>query len=376
LFNKQSSLLAYFMRAHEEGTYSASASGTNDVLPRDDFPKAELVRCIAVLLSDEFRDDNPLVLNTVYRGRELFNFQPPQGMTIAQERGQLALALSREIQGHERDRRTSRREIMRKLRELSIAQRRQLLLQRIHTEFEQNPQEELTFTRDVACGEDTPINSNNTESGNENTNNINTTTLDNDAPTTEPNDVQLPNNTTETNNVTNDTNTANHDGNAGATTTIDTTINEPNNEPNAEASNNTNVESANETLDPEEFQTLLQTFITLLADESIPDNDRRITAAIVQWYSTLDIELKPEMEVSGERKRLASILLHLGQRIRDQAEETRNSLSGGSGVFTRLWMWAGGGHVTSSRIVTLAAVVTAVIVGFKSKKFWKWGSKS
>jgi hypothetical protein len=346
VFNKQSALLAHFMRAHEEGLYNASpptSTSSADVLPRDDFPKAELVRCIAVLLSDEFRDDNPLVLNTVYRGRELFGFQPPQGMTIAQERGQLALALSREIQGHERERRSARREAMRKLREIAAAQRRiEDKLAQTYTEDEYPP-----LTHDKAVGTDEAMDVVNsdpsaTNPGAEEAGTINVF----DAVTTQV--EELPNAP--------DSNTDNSLPDAPMTEA-------PNND------NTTNdTEPVADSMDHEDFQKLLATFIALLSDENIPDTDYRITSAIIQWYSTLDIELKPEMEVSGERKRLASILLHLGQRVRDQAENCHN-ISGGSGLLTRLWMWAGGGGVTGSRLMTLFAVVGAAFLGFKKLKW-------
>jgi hypothetical protein len=305
-FNKQSALLAYFMRAHEESKYKNVIRTDDDVLPRDDFPKAELVRCIAVLLSDEFRDDNPLVLNTLYRGRELFNFQPPPDMTIAQERGQLALALSREIQAHERERRHQRREIVRRMRLLS--QHHLLVPQHPHDDQDGDENNNENYEE-------------NARADNDNNMDIETTST----PTSSDNDAVIDDN--------NNSNGNTENGNEGRYDNVPLPIiQEPlYDDDNVDGNNNNNNEEAQETqqhpdmLDADDFQEILRTFIALLSDENIPDNDPRVTAAIVQWYSTLEIDMKPEMEVSTERKRLATMLIHLGERIKDQISDKDNN---------------------------------------------------
>jgi len=247
----------------------------DDFLPLDEFPKGELVRCIAVLLSDSYRDDNPLVLNRIHRGRELFNFQPPAGMTIGQERGQLALALSHEIQAHERERKAQRREFLRELQKTINAQNL--------------VSAEIANTNDNAINEEIPIGpQENATENNENDDNNNNDNANNDNNNNEDDD------------------------------------NNSNNNNNENPDNAAPPPPESERIDAEEFLGLLRAQVALLSNyDGIPDNDPRISGAIVQWYTTLEIEIEPAMDVASERRRLAHLLTNLGERVREQEKESK-----------------------------------------------------
>jgi len=157
----------------------------------------------------------------------------------------------------------------------------------------------------------TPTSNNNTN--NVNNNNNNNTDDNNDNDLINNTDVQASFQTILDELMANEHNTP-------TTPTTPTTINANNTN-----TNNNEVVPENQdelpTLSPQQFQEMLKSYVDLLDDRTIPDEDPRITGAICQWYTTLDIEMKPEMQISIERNRLIKVLSHLGSKVDEHIED-------------------------------------------------------
>jgi hypothetical protein len=83
-----------------------------------------------------------------------------------------------------------------------------------------------------------------------------------------------------------------NDGNNSNNPNSNNNVNNNNNDntiPTADNTNNNEIVAENPedqpTLSPQQFQDMLKSYVDLLDDRTIPDEDPRITGAICQWYS-------------------------------------------------------------------------------------------
>ena len=340
-----------------------------------------------------------------------------------QERGQLSLVLSREIQAHERERRTKRREIFKKYVHLFQPLLLSIIIP-INFSFSLLSSYSfsfLLFFNSLRVNEPTfyyynensvkdysillgnldeippntsispspNINMNNTTNNNNNNNNNNEdneNVLNDDIQAsfqTILDELMGGNDDGDSNINNNNNNNANNNNN----TTVVTTNNNNNNNINNDDNNTENEEEQQQqhpTLSPQQFQDMLKSYVDLLDDRTIPDEDPRITGAICQWYTlllslpplpspfplahsvyclpynhtpsrasslaqhslllphalliplssicvrlfiivcrytTLDIEMKPEMQISIERNRLIKVLSHLRTKVDEHIED-------------------------------------------------------
>lgn len=212
-------------------------------------------------------------------------------MTITQERGQLSLVLSREIQAHERERRAKRREIFKRYAAYPVIQ---VLIyfslqanDSTYYYYSETPLRDYGILLDESQL-DQIVNNNNNNNNNSNSTTVNTANLINDNEDLE----------SMTDEEINDNFTALNDNlNALSTMIMNDTIPLPSeplddnddNENGGEGSssnNNANPEEP-ESLSPQQFQDMLKAYVDLLTNNTIPDEDPRITGAICQWYTSI-----------------------------------------------------------------------------------------